>query len=98
MASPDTIVLILGVFLGTTIAGIVANAMNDLLDASGDFRRLSLAAYIFVPTIGLAPEYGHPVIIGITAFVGVVVVGRLISKRLLSSHDELEWVDEDDQE
>lgn len=97
MASPDTLVLVVGVFLGTSIAGVVANAMNDLLDASGDFRRISLAAYVFVPTIGLAPEYGHPIIIGLTAFVGVVVVGRLISKRLLQSHGELMWEGEGDQ-
>ena len=91
MALSETIVLVVGVLLGTSIVGIVANAMNGLLDASGDFRRISLAAYVFVPTIGLAPEYGHPIIIGLTAFVGVVVVGRLISKRLLQSHGELVW-------
>ena len=97
MALSETIVLVIGVLLGTSIVGIVANAMNNLLDASGDFRRVSLAAYVFVPTIGLAPEYGHPVIIGVTAFVGVVIVGRLISKRLLPSHGELVWEDGNDQ-
>ena len=58
MASLDTIVLILGVFLGTTIAGIVANAMNDpsVLDGwrirlDGERPRAKAADYEYVETL-----------------------------------------------
>lgn len=94
MISPHLFVLVLGVLLSTSIVGVIGNLMNDILDAHDDFRRVSYAGYIFVTTIGLAPDYGHPIIIGLTAFVGVVIVGKRGAKWLLKPHTT-PWTDDE---
>lgn len=93
-SSQGLLVLVFGVLIGTTIAGIVGNALNELLDADETIRNVSLTAYVLVPTVGLVPEYGHPIIITATAFIGVIVIGRTLVCRYFKPHADALATDE----
>lgn len=69
------LVLIGGVLIGSSAAGVVAHAMNYVSDLDKGLKWSMLSVYVVALTFGLGVEYGHPIIIFVTSFIGIVVVG-----------------------
>jgi MFS family permease len=79
-------VLIVGVLIGATLAGIIAHTMNYVAAVDDGHHWAILFGYVLVLTVGMTIEYGHPVIVAITSFLGIfIIAGRIfdrIKKRL----------------
>lgn len=75
-------VLVTGVLIGATAAGIIAHTMNYVVAIDKGHHWAILFGYILVLTVGMTIEYGHPLIVAITSYLGIVVVAGRIFERL----------------
>lgn len=75
-------ILVFGVLIGSSAAGIVAHAMNYVSDLDKGLKWSLLSVYVVALTFGLGVEYGHPIIIFVTSFIGIVVVGGWVFNKV----------------
>ena len=69
-------ILMFGVMIGGTAAGLVAHAMHYFADAPRSVEILFLSLYVIVLTIGVSLTYGNPAIVGLSGFLSIFVVSK----------------------
>lgn len=72
------LILVAGVLIGATAAGILAHTMNYIAEVDKGLHWGILFGYVLILSAGMTVEYGHPVVNVITSFVGIVVIGGWI--------------------
>jgi MFS family permease len=74
-------ILIVGVLIGATVSGVIAHTINYIFTVDEGYHWAILFGYILVLTIGMTIEYGHPLIIAVTSFLGIVIIaGRIFDQ------------------
>jgi chromate transport protein ChrA len=76
------LILVVGVLIGSSAAGVIAHAMNYVSDLDKNLKWGILSIYVVALTFGLGVDYGHPIIIFITSFIGIVIIGGQIFNRV----------------
>jgi uncharacterized membrane protein YGL010W len=71
-------VLVVGVLIGATAAGVLAHTMNYIAEVDKGLHWGILFGYVLILSVGMTVEYGRPVVNVITSFVGIVVIGGWI--------------------
>lgn len=72
------LVLVTGVLIGSSAAGVIAHTMNYISELDKGHQWGILSGYIIVLTFGLTAQYERPLIILVTSFLGIVVIGGWI--------------------
>jgi len=69
-------ILIVGVMIGGTAAGLVAHAMHYFADAPRAVELFFLGLYVIALTIGVSLTYGNTVAVALSGFLSIFVISK----------------------
>lgn len=74
--------LAIGILIAGSVAGTVGYSMNYVMRADPVAHRVTLGAYVIVPSVGLIAQGENPTVVITTMFVSVIIIGRYLFRKV----------------